>query len=151
MNKKAQMAYYFIPVIALVACTAALLAMLSARENLNAQANSLADISSELELTQAVINSKLHVILQRAISLCQNCDDNQLKESVIKELEKSELQFRYVIDTNAFAKIRNQEFSISSDEKQVTLSIEEFELFIKNNGNEFKRASSLTIIEPKDQ
>jgi len=151
MNRKAQSAYYFIPVIALVSCTAALLAMLSARENLNAQADGIAEISNELEFTQAIINSKLRIILLNAISSCQNCDDGQLKESVIEELKKSELQFRYVMDTNAFAKIRNGGFSIFSTKNEYILFIDEFELFIKNEGNELKRVSSLTIARQKDQ
>ncbi len=149
MNRKGQIAYSFIPVIALIAFTAAILAMLSARENLNVQAQSIIQISNELEFTQVLINSELRLILQEAISSCKNCEDEKLKELVVEKLKEKELEFRYVLDTNTFAKIRNREFFISSTSEQVTLSIEEFELFIKNNENELRRTSFLSITEPK--
>ena len=130
MNKKADIAFFMFPIVALALSILALLVIVSFKDDLNFKSKELVTLSSQIEFSNQYIVEQTKLIGKETADSCNECNSNQLKEKFMQIAGEKESNFRYEETGNFYGKIRNGEFTIEKTESVMIISISD--LFIQS-------------------
>jgi hypothetical protein len=117
MNNKGNIAFAFLPIIALIACTFAVLSYLNLDDNFLETSQNISKMSSEVNVMQQYIESSSSLIIEDFIK--QGFTPEVLRQSAQKRDLHLEGQ------GNFFSKIENGEFKISRNGNKVILEVDQ--------------------------
>ncbi|HVY01247.1 MAG TPA: hypothetical protein VHA12_00595 [Candidatus Nanoarchaeia archaeon] len=116
MNNKGNIAFAFLPLIALIACTFAALSYLNLDDNYAAASMNISKMSTDVNVMQQYIESSSSLIIEDFIK--QGFTPDVLRQSA----EKRDLHLEG--QGNFFSKIENGEFKITRNGNKVILEVE---------------------------
>lgn len=116
MNNRGNVAFGLLPVVALLACTFAVLSYINLDDNFSLESQRVAEMSSQVNIMQQYIESSSSLIIEDFIK-------NGFTPDVLKQsAEKRDLHLEG--QGNFFSKIQNGEFKIARDGNKVILEVD---------------------------
>lgn len=109
-NKKAQVAFFLAPLVAMALSLAALFAMASFGNNLGSESAEFSELMSHLILNEKYVKSQAQLIGDISLKSCGECDSEQFKAKYKEEADIKDLKIQEA--GNFFGKVRNNDFSV---------------------------------------
>lgn len=148
MNKKADLAFFMFPIIALALSIFAILVMASFKDDFNFKSKELSALSSQIEFSNQYIIEQTKLIGKETLKSCNECNNNQLKEKFMQITGEKESRFRYEQTGNFYGKIRNGNFTIEKTESVIIVSINSLFIQARQQENQITRNFDTSIEIP---
>jgi hypothetical protein len=144
MNRKGNVAYAILVIVALAAAIVGLMVILSFDSGSSKISGSFAQLSFEIGFNQAYQQKTVQLIFDESLAKCGECDLQMLKESFkINAKGREREDERY---GNLFARIRNGEFTLNEKEGVVELKIENIFTTSRVEDSSIKRDYTLVVV-----
>lgn len=147
-NKKAQVHFGLLVVIAIILSLAALYAMASFNESFEEKSREFSDVISEIEMNEKFVISLTKEIVKEVILSCRDCSENQIKEKFKELVNERDLRIEEL--GNFFGKIRNDEFSLTKENEEYKLEVNSLFVKSKKGYNEITRNFDICLLFDKE-
>jgi predicted PP-loop superfamily ATPase len=144
MNRRGNVAYAILVVVALAAAIVGIIVILSFDSGSSKLSGNFAQLSFEIGFNQAYQQKTAQLVLDESLTSCGNCDLGLLKETIkikAKAVEREDERYG-----NLFALIRTGEFNLEESKGIVTLTIEHVFTSSKVDESSIKRDYTLVVV-----
>lgn len=145
MNKKGEIQYLLIPLIAFLLASASIYSMISMEKNSTEQTQNLRSLQRQLSLNQEYVFAQAEILMKKTNEECKACSPARIKSKFQELAAAKENEFRYEGAGNFYGKIRNGEFEIEKKDGKINLAINQTFVEAREGVNNFRRDFDLQI------
>ncbi len=145
MNKKGDVATGILLVTTITLIIVSLWGMVTFNSALYTDSKNLSEMMNEVIFNEEYLQEQTRLIFDEAYNECGSCNNEELKQRIIRISNEKEKTYRYEGAGNIYAKLRNGEFEIIENEGIKEIIIKDLFVEAERGNNKIKRNFEIII------